>query len=277
MRLGARDLGPEPVLMGIVNATPDSFSDGGELTDASMAARRALWQLQEGATIVDVGGESTRPGSEPVGVKEERRRVVPVVEEILALRPRALISVDTYRSEVAEAALDAGAFMINDITALGGDERMAPLLAERGAPVVLMHMQGEPRSMQVNPHYEDVVAEVREFLLQRAECAICAGMDPSKIVLDPGIGFGKAVEHNLSLLSRLQELTREEFPVLIGLSRKSFLGRIGAGAPDDPKERLFGTVTANALAYERGASIFRVHDVKANRQALAVVNALDKL
>lgn len=267
-------MGPGPVLMGILNVTPDSFSDGGDIDSPAAAAEQAATLLDEGAAILDVGGESTRPGAEPVSADEELQRVIPVIEEILSARPQSIISVDTYRAGVAEAALDAGASMVNDVTALRGDERMAPLLAERGAPVVLMHMQGEPRNMQQNPHYEDVVREVREFLLQRAEHAISASVNPSAIVLDPGIGFGKTVEHNLELLEHTGELVREGFPVLIGLSRKRFLGEIGAGSPESAKERISGTVAANALACERGASIFRVHDVAANREALAVAAAL---
>jgi len=260
--------------MGILNVTPDSFSDGGDVSSPDVAAERAALLLDEGAAIIDVGGESTRPGAEPVSADEELRRVIPAIEGILSARPRSIISVDTYRARVAEAAVEAGARMVNDVTALRGDERMAPLLAERGVPVVLMHMQGEPRNMQQNPRYEDVVREVREFLLDRAEHAISAGVDPSSIILDPGIGFGKTVEHNLDLLAHTGELVREGFPVLIGLSRKAFLGRMGAGSPESAKERLFGTVVANAMACERRATFFRVHDVAANREALAVAAAL---
>lgn len=263
-------MGPDPVLMGILNVTPDSFSDGGEFFDRERAVTRAQILLDEGAQIVDVGGESTRPGSDPVSPEEELRRVLPVIREILADRPEAIISIDTYRALTARAALDAGVRIVNDITALG-DPRMGSLVAERGCPVVLMHMLGEPKTMQKDPRYEDVVREVRDFLGRRAESAIRAGVDEENIILDPGIGFGKAVEHNLALLDRLDTLVKLGFPVLVGASRKSFLGKVSGG---EPEGRLFGTVAANVLAYERGATLFRVHDVRANREALATAAAI---
>ena len=264
-------LGPDPVLMGVLNVTPDSFSDGGEFLDPDKAVARAVSLLDEGAQIVDVGGESTRPGSDPVGPEEELRRVMPVLRGILAACPEAVVSIDTYRASTAEATLDAGARVVNDVTALG-DPRMAGVMAERGCPVVLMHMRGEPKSMQQDPRYEDVVREVRDFLARRAERAIQAGVEEGNIVLDPGIGFGKTLEHNLTLLNRLDALVELGFPVLVGASRKSFLGKIvGSGSP---KDRLFGTVASNVVAYERGASLFRVHDVRANKEALAVAAAM---
>ncbi len=263
-------LDPAPVLMGILNVTPDSFSDGGEYFDPDKAVARAASLLDEGAQIVDVGGESTRPGSDPVSPEEELRRVMPVVRGILAARPEAVVSIDTYRVSTAEAALDAGARVVNDVTALG-DSSMAHLVADKGCLIVLMHMQGEPKSMQQDPRYEDVVREVRDFLAHRAERAIRAGVDEKNIVLDPGMGFGKTLEHNLVLLNRLDALVELGFPVLVGASRKSFLGKIRDGGP---KERLFGTVAANVLAYERGATLFRVHDVRPNKEALAVAAAI---
>ncbi|MDP8953228.1 MAG: dihydropteroate synthase [Actinomycetota bacterium] len=263
-------MGPDPVLIGILNVTPDSFSDGGEFLDPDEAVSRAAMLLDEGARIVDVGGESTRPGSDPVSPEEELRRVVPVVRGILRERPEAVVSIDTYRASTAEAALDAGARMINDVTALG-DPKMARLVAERDCPVVLMHMRGEPKSMQQDPFYEDVVREVRDFLAYRADRAVRAGVNEARIILDPGIGFGKTLEHNLTLLNRLDALAELGFPMLVGASRKSFLGRISGGGP---KERLFGTVATNVLAYERGATFFRVHDVWANREALEVAAAI---
>lgn len=263
-------MGPDPVLMGILNVTPDSFSDGGEFFDPERAVARAQTMLDEGAQIVDVGGESTRPGSNPVSPKEELRRVLPVIQGILAVRPEAVVSIDTYRASTAGAALDVGTRLINDVTALG-DPRMADLVAERGCPVVLMHMLGKPKTMQKNPRYEDVVREVRDFLGRRAERAIRAGVDEENIVLDPGIGFGKTVEHNLALLNRLDALVALGFPVLVGTSRKSFLGKVSGR---EPEARLFGTIATNVLAYERGATIFRVHDVRANRKALEVAAAL---
>src|SRR5918911_3772530 len=271
-RVGDLVLGPDPVLMGILNVTPDSFSDGGEFFDPARAVARAQTMLDEGAQIVDVGGESTRPGSNPVSPKEELRRVLPVIQGILAVRPEAVVSIDTYRASTAGAALDVGTRLINDVTALG-DPRMADLVAERGCPVVLMHMLGEPKTMQKNPRYEDVVGEVRDFLGRRAERAVRAGVDEENIVLDPGIGFGKTVEHNLALLNRLDVLVELGFPVLVGASRKSFLGKISGGGP---KDRLFGTIATSVVAYERGATLFRVHDVRANKEALAVAAAIRK-
>ena len=229
--------------------------------------------LDEGAHAVDVGGESTRPGSDSVSPEEEVRRVVPVVRGILEARPGATISVDTYRASTAEAALDAGAAIINDVTALGGDQRMTGVVAERGCPVVLMHMLGKPKTMQENPRYnDDVVREVRDYLAGRAEAAICAGVDPGDVILDPGIGFGKTLAHNLALLHRLDEIVELGFPVLVGTSRKGFLGKITGS--DHPKARVFGTVATSVMSYERGATLFRVHDVRANREALEVAAAV---
>ena len=264
--------GPGPVLFGILNVTPDSFSDGGEFFGAGPAVSHAEGLLDEGAHVIDIGGESTRPGSYPVSPDEEARRVVPVVRGILKARPGTRISVDTYRASTAEAALDAGAAIINDVTALEGDPRVASVVAERGCPVVLMHMLGEPKTMQENPHYEDVVREVRDYLASRAEAAISAGVDPENVILDPGIGFGKTLEHNLKLLDRLDEIVELGFPVLIGTSRKGFLGKITGS--DDPKARVFGTVATGVVSYERGATLFRVHDVRANRDALEVATAV---
>ena len=258
--------------MGVLNVTPDSFSDGGDFFDPEKAAARAATMLDEGAQIIDVGGESTRPGSDPVSPEEEARRVVPVIQEIMAERPDAIVSVDTYRAGTAEAALRAGARVVNDVTALRGDPRLAGVVAGAGCPVVLMHMLGEPKTMQRDPRYEDVVREVRDFLAARAEHAVAAGVEPENIILDPGIGFGKTVEHNLALLKHLGSLVEIGFPVLVGASRKRFIGRI-AGV-EEPKDRVFGTVAANVVAYQHGATFFRVHDVRANREALAVAAAV---
>ena len=265
-----RDSGP--ALFGILNVTPDSFSDGGDFLDPEAAARHAGVLLDEGADVVDVGGESTRPGSDPVSEEEERRRVVPVVRKILEASPAALVSVDTYRAGTAEAALDAGARIVNDVTALRGDARMARLVADAGCPVVLMHMLGEPKTMQKEPRYEDVAREVRDFLARRAEHANAAGVREENIILDPGIGFGKTPEHNLTLLARLNEIVALGFPVLVGASRKRFLG--GITGAERAKDRVFGTVATTVLGYERGATLFRVHDVRANREALAVAEAV---
>ena len=270
-RVGSLTFGPDPVLMGVLNVTPDSFSDGGKFFGAEPAVSHAEKMFDEGAQVIDVGGESTRPGSDPVSPEEELRRVLPVIQGILSARPDSIVSIDTYRSSIAEAALDAGARAVNDVTALG-DPRMAGLMAGRGCPIILMHMLGEPKSMQQHPRYEDVVREVRDFLAERAQQAIRAGVELENIILDPGIGFGKTPEHNLMLLKRLDSLVELGFPVLVGVSRKSFLGKITGS--EDPKSRLFGTVAANVLAYERGASLFRVHDVRANKEALAVAAAI---
>jgi dihydropteroate synthase len=261
-----------PVIVGILNITPDSFSDGGDFLDPEAAARHAVAMLDEGAGILDLGGESTRPGSDPVSQEEELGRVIPVIERILAACPEAVISVDTYRADTTTAALEAGARIINDVTALRGDPSIASVVEKAACPVILMHMQGEPKTMQNEPHYDDVVREVKDFLAQRAEHAISAGVRPENIILDPGIGFGKNLEHNLALLRNLDAIVDLGFPVLVGASRKRFIGDISG--VQEARERVFGTVAATVLAYERGASYFRVHDVRANREALAVAEAV---
>lgn len=265
-------MGPGPLLLGILNVTPNSFSDGGDFFDKDAAVARALEMLDEGADLVDVGGESTRPGSDRVPAEDEVRRVAPVVREILARRPDAAVSVDTYRAETAEAALEAGARVLNDVTALRGDPRMAAVVAEARCPVVLMHMKGEPKTMQQHPVYDDVVGEVRDFLAARAEHAVAAGVDPGNIIVDPGIGFGKTLEHNLELLRNLDAIAGLGFPVLVGASRKRFIGEITG--VEQARDRVSGTLAANVLAYERGASLFRVHDVRANKEALALADAV---
>jgi dihydropteroate synthase len=272
VRVRDRTLGPDPVLVGVLNVTPDSFSDGGVFLDPEKAAAHAVTMLDEGARIIDVGGESTRPGSEPVTPEEEARRVVPVVERILAERPDAIVSIDTYRAGTAEAALEAGAHVVNDVTALRGDPRLASVVAGARCPVILMHMLGEPKTMQRNPRYGDVVREVRDFLAERAEHAVAAGVEEENIILDPGIGFGKTLEHNLTLLHHLDSIVELGFPVLVGASRKSFIGRITG--VEDARDRVPGTVATTVLAYERGATLFRVHDVRVNREALEVTRAI---
>jgi dihydropteroate synthase len=256
----------------VLNATPDSFSDGGDFLDPDRAAARAATMLDEGAQVIDVGGESTRPGSDPVSPEVEARRVVPVIQRIMAGRPDAIVSIDTYRAGTAEAALEAGARVVNDVTALRGDPRLADVVADAGCPVVLMHMLGEPKTMQRDPRYDDVVREVRRFLAARTEHAVAAGVEEANIILDPGIGFGKTLDHNLALLRHLDAIVELGFPVLVGVSRKSFIGRITG--VEEARERVFGTVAANVVAYERGATLFRVHDVRANREALAVARSV---
>jgi dihydropteroate synthase len=256
-------------LMGVVNVTPDSFSDGGLYLDPEAAIAHGRELAAAGAAILDVGGESTRPGAEAVGAEEELRRVVPVIRGLSDCGCR--ISVDTSKANVAEAALDAGAEIVNDVTALRGDPAMAALCAERGPTVVLMHMLGDPRTMQDDPRYDDVVAEVRAFLAQRLESATAAGIAAERIWLDPGIGFGKTREHNMELLRRLGELRDLGRPLLVGTSRKSFIGGVDGSAAD---ERLGGTIASSIIAAAEGAEILRVHDVAEMRQALTVATAI---
>lgn len=261
----------EPRVMGIVNVTPDSFSDGGRYLEPAAAVEHALRLARQGADIIDIGGMSTRPGAEEVPVAEELRRVLPVVEGVLE-QAEVVVSVDTYRSEVAREVLARGVHMINDITALG-DPEMAPLVAETGAAVVLMHMQGTPRTMQQSPHYDDVVAEISAFLAERAERARAAGIPAEAVVVDPGIGFGKTVQHNLEILRRLGEFRRLGYPLLVGTSRKSFIGAV-LGLPVE--ERLVGSLASVVVARLAGASLFRVHDVAETRQALALTEAIGR-
>jgi dihydropteroate synthase len=257
-------------VMGIVNVTPDSFSDGGLYLDPRTAIDHGLELETEGATMLDVGGESTRPGAEPVSADDELRRVVPVVEGLVAAGARSQISIDTSKASVAQAALDAGATLVNDVSALRGDGAMAAVVASSGADCCLMHMLGEPRTMQDDPRYGDVVSEVKAFLEGRMAFAVAAGIAEERILLDPGIGFGKTREHNLQLMRRLGELAALGRPLVVGFSRKSFLGRITGRGVDD---RVAATVAANVLAYERGASIFRVHDAGPTHDALAIAAA----
>jgi len=257
-----------PLIMGVVNITPDSFSDGGRFFRPADAIAGAQRLIEEGADILDVGGESSRPGAEVVDAGEELQRILPVIR---ALRDSAVpVSVDTAKPEVMRAALDAGASMVNDIDALQAPGALDVLAASEAA-VCLMHMQGRPRTMQQAPQYENVVAEVSAFLRGRADVAMAAGIDRERIVIDPGFGFGKSVEHNLELLRHLRRFTEAGYPVLAGLSRKSMLGAI-TGRPVE--QRLQASVAAALLAVERGAAIVRVHDVAATRDALAVWSAL---
>jgi dihydropteroate synthase len=258
-----------PQLMGVVNVTPDSFSDGGLYLDPEAAIAHGSELVATGAEILDVGGESTRPGADEVSVEEELRRVVPVVEGLRDLGVR--VSVDTSKAPVAAATLDAGAENVNDVTALRGDPEMAALCAERGCGVVLMHMLGTPRTMQDDPRYDVVGVEVKAFLAERLEAVMAAGVPEQGIWLDPGIGFGKTLAHNAELLRRLGELRELGRPLVVGTSRKSFIGRLD-GSP--ASERLGGTVASSLLAAANGAEVLRVHDVAAVRQALAVAKAI---
>ncbi len=265
---GVLDMGPRPLVMGVLNVTPDSFSDGDRFFALANAIEHGRQMVLEGADIIDVGGESTRPGSDAVPPEEEKNRVLPVIRE-LAAEVRVPLSIDTQKAEVAEAALDAGARIVNDVSALRTDPDMAPLAAERGASVVLMHMQGEPKSMQKDPVYGDVVGEVRDWLAERVEHAVSCGIREDRLIVDPGFGFGKRLEHNLELLRRLHELHELGRPVMVGTSRKSMLGMI-LDVPAD--ERLAGTLATVACGAMSGCHLVRVHDV---RPALEVVKVCE--
>jgi dihydropteroate synthase len=259
------------VVVGVLNATPDSFSDGGLHQDPGRAAAVAVRMVEEGARMLDLGAESTRPGAAPVPADEELRRLLPVLGAVRAA-VRVPLSVDTMKAAVAAAALDAGADVVNDVTAGRFDPDLLPLCGRRGVPVVLTHMQGTPATMQDRPHYTDVGAEVAAFLAERARAAVAAGVRPDAVVVDPGIGFGKTVEHNCRLVARLDLVAALGYPVMVGVSRKAFLGRLLGGRP--PGERLLGTAAAVALAVAGGARLVRVHDVGAMRDAVAVAEAV---
>jgi len=268
---GRLDFSDGCLLMGVLNVTPDSFSDGGKFFNPGKAIEHGLEMAAEGAAIIDVGGESTRPGSNPVSAAQQIRRVVPVIEA-LCEKTKVPVSIDTYKFEVAEAALEAGAAMINDITAVS-DERMGELAAETQVPVVLMHMQGTPATMQIEPKYDDVVGEVLEFLLGRAKKAEKLGVSKEMIFIDPGIGFGKTTEHNLSLLRNIDKFVATGYRVLVGTSRKRFIGQITG--KEKPAERIFGTAATVAFCALAGVSILRVHDVAEMTDVVKVANAVN--
>ncbi|MEW6357425.1 MAG: dihydropteroate synthase [Planctomycetota bacterium] len=263
-------LGRRTLVMGILNVTPDSFSDGGRFFDVAAALAHARRMVEEGADIIDIGGESTRPGAGRLSAEEECSRVLPVIE---ALRREfeVVISIDSWKAAVAQHALDAGANMINDIGGLRLDPAMAGLAAERGAPVVIMHMQGTPQTMQHKPTYNDVIGDIKTFLEDGIDRAAAAGVPREKVLIDPGIGFGKTLEHNLEILRRLHEFTDLDAPVLIGTSRKAFLGKI-LDVP--PENRMIGTMATVALAVREGASVVRVHDVREAVQTVKVADAI---
>ena len=263
-------VGERTCIMGILNVTPDSFSDGGLFLSPERAVEKARRMAEEGADIIDVGGESSRPGSDRITADEELARVMPVIKA-LKQAVDVPISVDTYKSEVAREALAAGALIVNDITALRGDARMAATVAEFDAGVVLMHMRGTPSDMQEDPFYYDVIGEISSYLEESIEIAAEAGIDPEKIIVDPGIGFGKTMEHNITVLRDLQELADLGKPVMVGTSRKSFLGAITG---KDPDGRIFGTAASCALAILKGAAIIRVHDVAEMRDVARVSDAI---
>ena len=272
-KIGKRvfDVSRHGLIMGVLNVTPDSFSDGGEFFTANKATERGLQLAAEGAHIIDVGGESTHPGSQPVTVQEELRRVIPVIED-LHRKLDVLISIDTSKAEVARAAIEAGASIVNDVTGGQGDEEMLPLIAETKSGFIIMHMQGTPRTMQAQPRYTDVVAEISDFFRQQYARAIGLNIDPMAIAFDPGIGFGKTVEHNLELLARLERLRPHDRALVVGVSRKSFLGKL-IGSPEI-SNRLAPAIALTSLLRARGADVFRVHDVKENVYALRVTEAI---
>ena len=272
LRLGGRDydLDERTLIMGVINVTPDSFSDGGLFSSAEAAVEHALRLVEEGADILDVGGESTRPGSDFISLDEELSRVMPVLEG-LAGSSHAPVSIDTTKAEVARRALDAGCAMVNDISAMRLDDEMLPLVVEREVPFCLMHMQGMPKDMQIEPHYDDVVGEISRFLRERAEAAEEAGAGPDRIIVDPGIGFGKTLQDNLEILRRLDELRSLGYPVLLGTSRKSFVGGI---LDLDVDKRLEGTAASVALGIAHGADIIRIHDVKEMVRVARVADAI---
>ena len=267
------DFSWKTAIMGILNITPDSFSDGSLFLDRERAVEHALQMVEDGADIIDIGGESTRPGSEAVALDEELRRVIPVIEAI-AKKINIPVSIDTYKAAVAHRAIDAGASMVNVISGLMFDPDMAKAVAAAGVPVVLMHIRGTPRDMQKDPVYSDLMPEVMDYLRHSIRIACDAGIDRSKIVIDPGIGFGKTAEHNLQILKYLPELEVLGRPILVGVSRKAFLGRILGDA--GPSERLEGTAAAVAIAVMNGANIIRVHDVKEMAKVVRVADAIKR-
>lgn len=265
------DLAQHGMIIGVLNVTPDSFSDGGRFFDLDAAIVHGTEMAKQGADIIDIGGESTRPGAEPVSPHEELRRVVPVIER-LRRKISKLISIDTSKAEIARAALEAGACIINDVTGGRADPEMLPLVAKARAAFVLTHMQGTPRTMQMEPRYNDVVAEVGDFFLQQYGRALECGVDPMGVAFDPGIGFGKTPAHNLELLRNLERLRVHDRPIVVGVSRKSFLGKLSGAT--DVGDRLAPTVALTALLRAHGADVFRVHDVKENVAALRIAEAL---
>jgi len=265
------DLSKKPLIMGILNVTPDSFSDGGLYLDPEIAVARAIEMVKEGADIIDIGGESTRPGAEPVSVEEELRRVIPVIKT-LSKHLEIPISIDTYKAEVAKQAIKAGASIVNDISGLRFDPEMASVVAKNGVAIVIMHIKGTPKDMQKEPYYEDLFGEINQYLAESIQIARSAGVQEEAIVVDPGIGFGKQPEHNLQILKHLDRFSVHKRPILVGPSRKSFIGLILGGVP--PEQRIDGTAAAVALSIANGASIVRVHDVRKMADVVKVAWAI---
>ena len=268
-------IGKKPLIMGILNVTPDSFSDGGEFFSVNDAVKHAIQMEKDGADIIDIGGESTRPGAKSITLKEEKKRVIPVLNKLVD-KIKIPISIDTYKSEIAKESLDIGASMINDITALRGDEKLAEIVAEYDVPICLMHMKGTPQNMQVNPEYDDVVDEIKNFLKERSEYAISKGIKKKNIIIDPGLGFGKRtgkrIDDNLEILNRLPELKELGYPIMIGASRKTFIGYFfGDGKLLSVDKRLEGSLAAAIVAIVNGVNIIRVHDVKETKNVINFV------
>jgi len=271
------DLDERTIVMGILNITPDSFSDGGKYYSLELAVNRAITMEKEGADIIDIGGESSRPGAASVSLDEEKNRIIPVLEQLVG-KLHVPISVDTYKSEVAKKALDLGASMINDISALRGDKKLANVVAKYDVPICLMHMKGNPRDMQIDPAYDDVVKEIYTFLKERTDYAVFSDIKKENVIIDPGIGFGKrtgrGIEDNCEILKRLSEFKKLGYPIIVGASRKTFIGNI-CGEKNKPlpaTERLEGSLAAACLAVANGADIVRVHDIKETRRCLCLVD-----
>ena len=260
----------QSLIMGILNVTPDSFSDGGKYLEKNTAINHALEMIDEGADIIDIGGESTRPFSDPVSLKEEISRVIPVIEGIRK-ESDVCISIDTTKSQVATAALNSGASVINDVSAMEVDPLMVDVALKFDCPLIIMHMKGTPKNMQDDPHYESLISDIKDYLLDRTDFIISKGINPKKIVIDPGIGFGKTVENNFEIIRNLNHFTTINFPVLLGASRKSFIG-ISLNLPE--KDRLEGSLAANIIGLQNGAKIFRVHDVAETNKALIIANKI---
>lgn len=260
----------QSLIMGILNITPDSFSDGGDFFEKNIAIDRALEMVEQGAEIIDIGGESTRPFSDPVSLKEEISRVIPVIEGICK-ESDVCISIDTTKSKVASEALDAGASLINDISAMEIDSLMVDVALKFNCPIVLMHMKGIPKNMQDNPQYHSLISDIKEYLLARIDFIVSKGIDRNKIIIDPGIGFGKTVENNFEIINNLDQFVKMNFPVLLGASRKSF---IGASLNLPEKDRLEGSIAANIIGLQKGAKIFRVHDVVETNRAMVIANKI---
>ena len=260
----------QSLIMGILNVTPDSFSDGGKYLEKNTAINHALEMIDEGADIIDIGGESTRPFSDPVSLKEEISRVVPVIEGIRK-ESDICISIDTTKSQVATAALNSGASVINDVSAMEVDPLMVDVALKFDCPLIIMHMKGTPKNMQDDPQYESLISDIKDYLLDRIDFIISKGINPKKIVIDPGIGFGKTVENNFEIINNLKYFTSMDFPVLLGASRKSFIG-ISLNLPEE--DRLEGSLAANIIGFQNGAKIFRVHDVAETNKALIIANKI---